>query len=141
MGWSWTWPASSASSFTPNLDPARCRSSSAAGAPPTTMTRGTRGSPMDIDLSVLRSLESEKDISMDLAIKAIEDALLRAYISTPGAAPTARVEIDRGSGHVTVWASKPDEDGEAGREDDDTPEGLSPIAATTERQAILQRLL
>ena len=34
---------------------------------------------MDIDLSVLRSLESEKDISMDLAIKAIEEALLRAY--------------------------------------------------------------
>ncbi len=34
---------------------------------------------MDIDLSVLRSLESEKDISMDLAIKAIEDALLVAY--------------------------------------------------------------
>ena len=46
---------------------------------------------MDIDLSVLRSLESEKDISMDLAIKAIEDALLRAYQSTSGAAPTARV--------------------------------------------------
>ena len=31
---------------------------------------------MDIDLSVLRSLESEKDISLDQAIKAIEDALL-----------------------------------------------------------------
>ena len=30
---------------------------------------------MDIDLNVLRGLESEKDISMDLAIKAIEDAL------------------------------------------------------------------
>ena len=49
---------------------------------------------MDIDLNVLRSLESEKDISMDLAIKAIEDALLRAYHSTPGAAPTARVAIE-----------------------------------------------
>ena len=34
---------------------------------------------MDIDLSVLKSLEAEKDISMDLAIKAIEDALLVAY--------------------------------------------------------------
>ena len=33
---------------------------------------------MDIDLSVLRSLESEKDISLDQAIKAIEDALLVA---------------------------------------------------------------
>jgi N utilization substance protein A len=96
---------------------------------------------MDIDLSVLRSLESEKDISMDLAIKAIEDALLRAYHSTPGAAPTARVAIDRGSGHVTVWASEPPaEDGAVGREYDDTPDGFGRIAATTARQVILQRL-
>ena len=95
---------------------------------------------MDIDLSVLRSLESEKDISMDLAIKAIEDALLRAYHSTAGAAPTARVEIDRGSGHVTVWASEPAEDGAVAREYDDTPDGFGRIAATTARQVILQRL-
>ena len=95
---------------------------------------------MDIDLSVLRSLESEKDISMDLAIKAIEDALLRAYLSTPGAALTARVEIDRGSGHVTVWASEPAEEGAVAREYDDTPDGFGRIAATTARQVILQRL-
>ena len=95
---------------------------------------------MDIDLSVLRSLESEKDISMDLAIKAIEDALLRAYHSTPGAALTARVEIDRGSGHVTVWASEPAEEGAVAREYDDTPDGFGRIAATTARQVILQRL-
>ncbi len=95
---------------------------------------------MDIDLSVLRSLESEKDISMDLAIKAIEDALLRAYHSTSGAAPTARVEVDRSSGHVTVWASEPAEDGTVGREYDDTPDGFGRIAATTARQVILQRL-
>ena len=61
---------------------------------------------MDIDLSVLRSLEAEKDISMDLAIKAIEDALLVAYHRTDGAAAAARVEINRGSGHVTVWARR-----------------------------------
>ena len=43
---------------------------------------------MDIDLSVLRSLESEKDISLDQAIKAIEDALLVAYHKSEGASPT-----------------------------------------------------
>ena len=43
---------------------------------------------MDIDLSVLRSLESEKDISLDLAIKAIEDALLVAYHKSEGASPS-----------------------------------------------------
>ncbi|MGD0560573.1 MAG: NusA N-terminal domain-containing protein, partial [Streptosporangiaceae bacterium] len=46
---------------------------------------------MDIDLSVLRSLESEKDISLDTAVKAIEDALLVAYHKTDGASQTARV--------------------------------------------------
>ena len=59
---------------------------------------------MDIDLSVLRSLENEKDISFDTVIKAIEDALLMAYHKTEGASPAARVEVDRKTGHVTVWA-------------------------------------
>src|ERR1700726_3585427 len=95
---------------------------------------------MDIDLSVLRSLESEKDISMDLAIKAIEDALLVAYHRSEGVAATARVEVDRGSGHVTVWASETAEDGTVLREYDDTPAGFGRIAATTARQVILQRL-
>jgi N utilization substance protein A len=95
---------------------------------------------MDIDLSVLRSLESEKDISMDLAIKAIEDALLVAYHRSGGAAATARVQVDRGSGHVTVWAAETGENGEVLREYDDTPEGFGRIAATTARQVILQRL-
>ncbi len=95
---------------------------------------------MDIDLSVLRSLEAEKDISMDLAIKAIEDALLVAYHRTEGAATSARVEVNKGTGHVTVWASQAAEGGEPAREYDDTPEGFGRIAATTARQVILQRL-
>ena len=96
---------------------------------------------MDIDLSVLGSLEAEKDISLDLAIKAIEDALLVAYHKTDGAAAVARVEVNRKSGHVTVWARRaPGADGEPGEEYDDTPEGFGRIAATTARQVILQRL-
>src|SRR5437764_10501482 len=95
---------------------------------------------MDIDLSVLRSLESEKDISMELAIKAIEDALLVAYRRSGGAAQTARVEVDRTTGHVTVWAAETGEDGEVLREYDDTPDGFGRVAATTARQVILQRL-
>jgi len=95
---------------------------------------------MDIDLNVLRGLESEKDISMDLAIKAIEDALLVAYHRSGGAAVTARVEVNRGSGHVTVWAAETGPEGEVLREYDDTPEGFGRIAATTARQVILQRL-
>src|SRR6266568_3305180 len=108
-------------------DQAGCRWSSAAWRPRTMPARRqapaastdsvsppavrTRRDPMDIDVTVLRSLEAEKDISMDLVIKAIEDALLVAYHKSDGAAPTARVEVDRNTGHVTVWAAETDENG------------------------------
>jgi N utilization substance protein A len=95
---------------------------------------------MDIDVSVLKSLEAEKDISMDLVIKAIEDALLVAYHKSEGAAPSARVEVNRGTGHVTVWAAETDAKGEVSSEYDDTPAGFGRIAATTAGQVILQRL-
>ena len=95
---------------------------------------------MDIDLSVLRSLESEKDISFETVIKAIEDALLMAYHKTEGASPAARVEVDRKTGHVTVWAREVGLEGATAREYDDTPAGFGRIAATTARQVILQRL-
>jgi transcription termination/antitermination protein NusA len=101
---------------------------------------------MDIDLSVLRSLENEKDISSETALKAIEDALLMAYHKTEGANPASRVEVNRTTGHVTVWArmdgaaGEGGADGVVGREYDDTPAGFGRIAATTARQVILQRL-
>ena len=95
---------------------------------------------MDIDLSALRMLESEKDISMDTSVKAIEDALLVAYHRTEGAAQAARVQVNRKNGHVTVWATEAATDGAAAREYDDTPAGFGRIAATTARQVILQRL-
>jgi N utilization substance protein A len=95
---------------------------------------------MDIDLTALRGLEAEKDISMDLAIKAIEDALLVAYHKADGTATMARVEVNRQTGHVTVWATEPAADGQEAREYDDTPDGFGRIAATTARQVILQRL-
>ncbi|MFC5754796.1 transcription termination factor NusA [Actinomadura rugatobispora] len=91
-------------------------------------------------MTALRSLESEKDISLDVAVKAIEDALLIAYNRTEGAAPKARVQLDRATGHVTVWATETDEEGQTVREYDDTPTGFGRIAATTAKQVILQRL-
>jgi transcription termination/antitermination protein NusA len=95
---------------------------------------------MDIDLTLLRALEREKEISFDILIDALEQALLTAYHKTPGAQPKARVQLDRRSGRVTVMAAEVDEDGEVLREYDDTPEGFGRIAATTAKQVILQRL-
>jgi N utilization substance protein A len=95
---------------------------------------------VDIDMSVLRSLEREKDISFDLVVKAIEDALLIAYFRTEGAAPKARAELDRQTGHVTIYAAELDDEGQVVREYDDTPSNFSRIAATTAKQVILQQL-
>jgi len=95
---------------------------------------------MDIDLSILRMLEREKEISFDVLVDAIEQALLTAYHKSPGASEHARVELDRKSGHVTVMARDVDEDGTASEEYEDTPEGFGRIAATTAKQIMLQRL-
>jgi transcription termination/antitermination protein NusA len=96
---------------------------------------------MDIDLSLLRLLEREKDISFEVVVEALERALLLAYHRTTGNAGTrARVELDRKTGHVTVWAQEIGEDGDIVREWDDTPDGFGRIAATTAKQEILQRL-
>ncbi|HEX7538532.1 MAG TPA: transcription termination factor NusA [Dermatophilaceae bacterium] len=102
---------------------------------------------MDIDLTALRGLESERDISLDVLIPAIEQAMLVAYHRTEGAQRIARVELERKTGHVTVWAREegvldPEtgERSEPGREFDDTPAGFGRIAASTARQVIVQRL-
>ena len=81
---------------------------------------------MDIDLSILRMLEREKEISFDVLVEAIEQALLTAYHKTPGAQEHARVELDRKSGHVSVLASELDDEGNVVGEYDDTPRGLRP---------------
>jgi transcription termination/antitermination protein NusA len=95
---------------------------------------------MDIDLTILRQLEREKEISFDVLVEAIEQALLTAYHKTPGAQEQARVELDRKSGHVTVFAAELDDEGTKLGEYDDTPEGFGRIAATTAKQIMLQRL-
>jgi transcription termination/antitermination protein NusA len=106
---------------------------------------------MDIDLAALRALERERDLSLDVLIPAIEQALLVAYHRTEGSYRLARVELDRKTGHVIVWAREEGEllppqegerpeRGEPGPEFDDTPEGFGRIAASTARQVIVQRL-
>ena len=95
---------------------------------------------MDIDMSALKALEREKEISFPMLVEAIEAALLMAYQRTEGHEAKARVELDRSNGHVVVWAAETDDEGTVLREWDDTPTGFGRIAATTARQVILQRL-
>jgi len=95
---------------------------------------------MDIDMSILRMLEREREISLDVLVEAIEQGLLTAYHKTTGAQTKARVDLDRKTGHVRVLAAEIDEEGNVVGEYDDTPEGFGRIAATTAKQIVLQRL-
>jgi len=95
---------------------------------------------MDIDMTALRLIESERGISLDVLVRAIEEALLLAYHRTPGAVPKARVELDQRTGRVTVLATELDEEGNEIGEFDDTPSGFGRIATATARSVIVQRL-
>ena len=119
---------------------------------------------MDIDMAALRALEHEKDISFDVVVEAIETALLSAYHKTGGSHSHARVELDRKTGHVTVWAKErletepapePRDESDTSEvseeaeqrptyafteEFDDTPEDFGRFAATIARQLIMQRI-
>jgi N utilization substance protein A len=95
---------------------------------------------MKIDMTILRSLEREKEIPFEQVVSAIETALLTAYKHTEGAQPHARVALDRGTGEVAVLAQETGPDGAVLREYDDTPEDFGRIAASTAKQVILQRL-
>lgn len=95
---------------------------------------------MDIDVSALKALVREKELSLDLVVDSIEQALLVAYHRTPGSVEKARVELDRKTGHVIVFASEVGEDGVVIREYEDTPNNFGRIAATTAKQVLLGRL-
>jgi transcription termination/antitermination protein NusA len=95
---------------------------------------------MNVDLSALKALERDKEISMDVLLGALTDALLNAYDKTPGAVPGARVEIDRRSGTVRVLAPELDEEGNKIGEYEHTLEEFGRVAAATARQVIFQRL-
>ncbi len=106
---------------------------------------------MDIDLAALRALERDRDISLEVLIPAIEQAMLVAYHRTERSVRLARVELDRKTGHVVVWAREegellPAPEGERperaepGPEFDDTPSDFGRVAAATARQVIVQRL-
>ena len=95
---------------------------------------------MDIDISVLRLMEREKDVPFEVLARAIEEALLTAYDKTDGAVPGARVQLNRKTGHVTVLVPQLDDEGNKVGEFDNTPEGFGRVAASTARQVIMQRL-
>jgi N utilization substance protein A len=95
---------------------------------------------MDIDISVLRLLEREKDIPFDDLVNIIESAILAAFSKTGHEAKGPRAELDRKTGHVTIYAPELNEEGEQIGEQDVTPEGFGRVAAYAAKQVIAQRM-
>ena len=95
---------------------------------------------MDIDLAALRTIERDKEISMDYLIKTLEDALLNAYQKTDNPLRGVKVEIDRKTGRVAVLAPEFDDDDNVIGFYDDTPADFGRVAAATARQVIFQRI-
>lgn len=106
---------------------------------------------MDIDLSVLKLMESEREIPFDELVIIIEQAILTAYEKHTGVAdfrgnrvdpnaPRARVELDRKTGHVVIHTPILNDEGEKTGEEVDSPEDFGRIAAHAAKQVINQRL-
>lgn len=103
---------------------------------------------MDIDLSVLRMMEREREIPFEELVQIIEQAIMSAYLKHVEApegkvaetAPTARVVLDRKTGHVSVWVPEYDDEGAIVGEAEDSPSDFGRIAAFAAKQVINQRL-
>jgi N utilization substance protein A len=101
---------------------------------------------VDIDLSVLRLMEREREIPFDELVVIIEQAILTAYLKhteTPeskDATAHARVSLDRKSGHVSIFVPELNDEGEVIGEAEDVPEDFGRIGAFAAKQVINQRL-
>jgi len=96
---------------------------------------------MDIDMSVLKLMESEREIPFDDLVSIIEQAILVAYEKHMGLAdnrgqrldldaPRERVELDKKTGHVTLFLPILNDDGEKVGEEADTPDDFGRIGRT-----------
>ena len=102
---------------------------------------------MDIDLRILKTIESDRGIAFGELVEIIEAAILAAYLKTTGVflkrdqAHPARAHLDRATGEVHIFSKDLDEEGNPiGDEKDVTPENFGRIAASSAKQVIMARL-
>jgi N utilization substance protein A len=95
---------------------------------------------MDIDLSVLKGLEREKEIPFSELVEIIEAAILAAYHKHVGNTDKARAVLDQKTGHVSIFTTTFDEEGAETGETVSTPDDFGRIAAHAAKQVIAQRL-
>jgi N utilization substance protein A len=97
---------------------------------------------VQIDLSVLRLMEREREIPFEELVQIIEQAIQTAYLKHIGEtdATRARVELDRKSGKVSIFVPELDDEGAVVGEAEESPDDFGRIAAFAAKQVINQRL-
>ncbi|WP_296196460.1 transcription termination factor NusA [uncultured Microbacterium sp.] len=99
---------------------------------------------MDIDMSLLRGIEREREIPLAELAGIIEQAILTAFEkhSAEHGTPVegARATLDRKTGHVSIYAPLRDEEGAVLGEEEVFPDDFGRIAAFAAKQVIGQRL-
>jgi N utilization substance protein A len=105
---------------------------------------------VEIDLSVLRLMEREREIPFEELVAIIEQAILTAYLKHTGESDRkagdgeqpsqARVALDRKTGKVSVFVAEHDDEGNVIGEAEDSPSDFGRIAAFAAKQVINQRL-
>ena len=95
---------------------------------------------MDIDLSVLKNIERENEIPFKELVEIIEAAVLAAYHRNIGNTDKARAHLDQQTGHVLIFTSVLDEEGNQTGETEATPDNFGRIAAGAAKQVIATRL-
>ncbi|MEX2562067.1 MAG: transcription termination factor NusA [Nitriliruptoraceae bacterium] len=96
---------------------------------------------MNIDIEALRQIEREKGLDFQTVVEALETALASAYKrSSQATADEARVNVDRVTGAVSLFAQELDDEGNVVNEWQEEPNDFGRIVAQTAKQVLLQRL-
>jgi transcription termination/antitermination protein NusA len=96
---------------------------------------------MDIDLRLLKQVETDRDISFRELVEIIEAAVVAAYHKNVGNHDAARAVLDQKTGKISIYVPVLDEEGQPTSEEQDvTPDNFGRIAAYSAKQVIGQRL-
>lgn len=95
---------------------------------------------MHVDMKALEALTTERDISLDRLILAIEIAVKTAYAQSENAKPFAHAKLDRATGEIRIIIPVFGPDGEKIGEEIEELGSFSRIATSTARQVIKEKI-
>lgn len=91
-------------------------------------------------IAALKQIKSEKNIDPDMLLDALDNALLTAFKKKYPDIKNPRIDINKESGKISVFADTFDKDGNVTRSKDITPKDFGRIAAQAAKQIIVQRI-